>query len=181
MAGPPAKKQTGLNKAPAFLAPPQQPDEIGRLGVYRVLKILGRGGMGMVFKAEDPELQRTVALKVMLPEMARRGNAKDRFLREARLAAALEHDHIIPIFRVGEEGGVPYIAMSFLKGMSLDDWLKQKRSMTMPQILRIGREVAKGLQAAHERGGVRKTGEPMHLREEHDKLRNPSKSGKNGS
>src|SRR4051794_23884511 len=97
------KKVTGLDRAAAaFLAPPQSADEIGRLGAHRVLKVLGKGGMGMVFKAEDPTLQRTVALKVMLPEYAKRASAKERFTREAKAAAQLEHDNIVAIFHVGE-------------------------------------------------------------------------------
>src|SRR5262249_50767790 len=96
-----------------FLRPPEMPDELGRLGVYRVLQVLGKGGMGMVFKAEDPHLERTVALKVMLPEIAKKQSARDRFVREARAAAKLEHDHIIPIYQVSEDNGVPFIAMPF--------------------------------------------------------------------
>src|SRR5207302_2515059 len=94
-----------------FLAPPQAPDEIGRLGDYRVLKVLGAGGMGVVFQAEDPRLKRKVALKAMLPALAASATAKQRFLREAQTAAAIEHDHIVPIFQVGEDRGVPFIAM----------------------------------------------------------------------
>jgi len=75
--------------------------------------------------------------------VARRGAAKERFLREARAAAALEHDHIIPIFRVGEDRGIPYIAMR-AQGNEPRRLAQQKRPLAMPQILRIGREVAKG-------------------------------------
>src|SRR5262249_25004951 len=80
-ARPPARRGRG------FRGPPQQADEIGRLGPYRVLKMLDKGAMGMVFKAEDLSLQRPVALKVMLPEMAANPDARQRFLREARTAA----------------------------------------------------------------------------------------------
>jgi formylglycine-generating enzyme required for sulfatase activity/serine/threonine protein kinase len=164
MTTPSPQKRTGLDKiAASILAPPEQPDEIGRLGVYRVLSVLGKGGMGMVFRAEDPALRRLVALKIMLPELAKRGSAKDRFLREARLAATLEHDHVVTIHQVGEDRGIPFIAMSFLKGMSLDDWLKQKRPLAMPQILRIGRETAKGLAAAHDRGLIHRDIKPANL------------------
>jgi hypothetical protein len=89
----------------AFLAPAQAPDEIGRLGGYRVLRLLGSGGMGLVFEAEDEQLRRRVALKVMRPEVARKPTAKSRFLREARLAAALDLDHVVHIYhRAGERG-----------------------------------------------------------------------------
>ncbi len=81
----------------SYLAPAQQPDEIGRLGDYRVLQVLGRGGMGVVFRAEDPRLKRQVALKVMKPSIAASRSAKDRFLREAQFTASIEHDHIVHI------------------------------------------------------------------------------------
>src|SRR4051812_5577515 len=84
-----------------FLAPPQAPDELGRLGGFRILKVLGHGGMGVVFQAEDPKLGRKVALKAMLPHLAGSKSSHERFLREARAAAALEHDHIVPILQVG--------------------------------------------------------------------------------
>src|SRR6478609_195129 len=84
----------------SFLARPQAADELGRLAHYRVLKILGKGGMGMVFMAEDTRLHRVVALKVMLPTIARKAVARDRFLREARATAAIEHDHIVTIYQV---------------------------------------------------------------------------------
>ena len=111
-----------------FLAPPQGPDEIGRLGPYRVLKVLGAGGMGVVFQAEDPALQRLVALKAMLPTLAASASARERFLREARAAAAVEHDHIVAIYQVGEDRGVPFLAMPLLKGEPLDDRLKREQA-----------------------------------------------------
>src|SRR3954468_8384476 len=110
---PVARQAAVSGKEPAFdfLAPPQAPDEIGRLGPYRVLKVLGQGGLGVVFQAEDVRLQRVVALKAMLPALAQKPEAKERFLREARAAAAIEHDHIVAIHQVDEDRGIPYIAM----------------------------------------------------------------------
>jgi urea transport system substrate-binding protein len=105
----------------AFLAPPQTPDEIGRLGHFHVLKLLGEGGMGMVFLAEDPNLGRRVALKVMKPEAASHNEGRARFLREARTAAAVENDNVVTILQVGEDGGVPFLVMPLLKGESLED------------------------------------------------------------
>ncbi len=113
----------------SFLAPPQAPDEIGRLGAYRVLQVLGSGGMGIVFQAEDISLKRRVALKVMKPQAARRPKAKERFLRKAQAAAAIEHDHIVTIHQVGEERGVPFLAMQWLKGMNLEDRLRTRGTM----------------------------------------------------
>src|SRR5690348_6411084 len=89
----PRLEPTNILPAWPFLAPPQAPDELGRLGPYRVLRQLGQGGMGVVFQAEDPQLRRPVALKVMRPDFALRDDARARFLREARAAAALRHDN----------------------------------------------------------------------------------------
>jgi serine/threonine protein kinase len=146
-----------------FLAPRRQAGELGRLGPYRVIRVLGRGGMGVVFLADDPALKRAVALKVMLPSIAAKPTARVRFLREARAAAGLEHDHIVPIYQVGEEGGVPFIAMPLLKGMTLEDYLRRRGRLTLPQILRVGREVAKGLAAAHDKGLVHRDIKPANL------------------
>jgi hypothetical protein len=142
----------------SFLAPAKKPDELGRLGPYRVLKVLGAGGMGVVFKAEDPALQRIVALKVILPALAASSSARQRFLREARAAAAIEHDHIVSIYRVGEDRGVPFLAMQFLHGESLDVRLQRTsrndvgQPLPLPEVLRIGREMAEALAAAQEAG-----------------------------
>jgi len=146
-----------------FLAPAQNPDEIGRLGPYRVLKMLGAGGMGVVFRAEDPHLKRLVALKAMLPTMAKSPNAKVRFFREAQAAAALKHPHIVTIFQVGEDRGAPYLAMEFLEGESLDDRLKRETRLQVPDILRIGREIAKGLAAAHDKGLIHRDIKPGNV------------------
>jgi hypothetical protein len=95
----------------ASLTPPQDAGELGRLGAYRILKVLGAGGMGVVFQAEDSQLKRPVALKLMKPSLAASDSARQRFLREAQAAAALEHEHIVPIYQVGAEGNVPFLAM----------------------------------------------------------------------
>jgi WD40 repeat protein len=150
-----------------FLAPPKAPGEMGWLGPYRVLKVLGHGGMGVVLQAEDVKLQRVVALKVMLPALAQRPEAKERFLREARAAAAIEHDHIVAIYQVDEAQGVPFIAMPFLKGMSLEDFLRQKAArgtrLKLLEVCKIGREIAKGLSAAHERGLIHRDIKPANI------------------
>jgi serine/threonine protein kinase len=146
-----------------FLAPPEQPDELGRLGPYRVLKVLGAGGMGVVFQAEDPKLKRKLAIKAMLPALAASETAKQRFLREAQTAAAIEHDHIVPIYQVGEDRGVPFIAMPFLKGEPLDERLNRDRNLPLTEILRIGREAAKGLSAAHAAGLVHRDIKPANM------------------
>ena len=146
-----------------FLSPPQAPDELGRLGPYRILKILGAGGMGVVFKAEDPHLKRHVAIKAMLPGLGASRSAKQRFLREAQSAAKIKHDHIVSIYQVGEERGVPFLAMEFLLGEPLDERLKREKKLPAPEILRIGVEIAEGLAAAHEAGLIHRDIKPANI------------------
>jgi WD40 repeat protein/serine/threonine protein kinase len=152
-----------------FLAPPQASGELGRLGPYRVLRVLGHGGMGVVFLAEDPQLRRQVALKAMLPSLAASPSSRQRFLREAQAAAAIEHDHIIAIHQVGEDRGVPFLAMPLLKGEPLNERLRRPGEDGKPELLalaetlRIGREIAEGLAAAHERGLIHRDIKPGNI------------------
>ena len=146
-----------------ILSAPIEPDEIGRLGNYRVLSVLGRGGMGVVFRARDPQLNRVVALKVMRPEIARNPQAAERFLREARAAATVKHDHIITIFQVGKEGGVPFIALEFLKGEGLDERMNRERILPHMEVSRIGHQTALGLAAAHAEGLIHRDIKPANI------------------
>ena len=134
----------------SFLASPEGPDEIGRLGHYRILRQLGAGGMAYVFEAQDCHLERRVALKVMKPDLAADEDFRQRFLREARAAAALDHDHIITIYQVGEDRGTPYFAMQLLLGESLEDRLRRDGKLAVGEVLRIARQITDGLAAAHE-------------------------------
>ncbi len=146
-----------------FLAPPQGPGEIGRLGGYRILRVLGKGGMGVVFLAEDPDLQRPVALKVMRAPLDEAAAGRQRFLREARLAASLKHDHIVTVYQVGHDRGVPFLAMELLEGESLADRLKREGRLPLAEVLRIGREAAEALAAAHARRLVHRDIKPANL------------------
>jgi WD40 repeat protein len=119
--------------------------------------------MGVVYQAQDTLLERPVALKVLLPTLAASASARQRFLREARAAAAIEHDHIVPIFQVGEDRGVAYLAMPLLQGESLDDRLRRPPALPVPEVLRIGREIAEGLAAAHERGLIHRDVKPANV------------------
>jgi serine/threonine protein kinase len=146
-----------------FLAAAQAPDEIGRLDNYRVLRLLGQGGMGMVFEAEDTVLQRKVALKVMRPDLAKMDAARHRFLREARAAAALHHENIVTIFQVSKDRDVPYLAMEFLSGESLETLLRRIGRVPVDEALRIGRETAEGLAAAHDCGMIHRDIKPANI------------------
>ncbi|HYT91301.1 MAG TPA: protein kinase [Gemmataceae bacterium] len=145
------------------LAPPQAPGELGWIGAYRILEVLGTGGMGVVYQAEDTVLKRTVALKVMTPQAAARPAARERFLREAQAAAALEHEHIITIYQVGEQRGVPFLAMPCLKGESLEARLRRDGPLPVPEVLRLGRQIALGLAAAHAKGLIHRDVKPANI------------------
>lgn len=146
-----------------FLAPPEGPNELGRLGPYLIHKPLGTGAMGIVFEAQDAHLKRSVALKVMKPSLASHADFHRRFLREAQLAAAIDHEHVVTVYQVGEDRGVPFLAMKLLQGESLEDRLCRASRLPVPEVLRIGREVAEGLAAAHSRGLVHRDIKPANI------------------
>jgi hypothetical protein len=146
-----------------FLAPATDAAYLGGLGHYRVKKVLGSGGMGVVFEAHDPQLDRPVALKAMLPGLAASAAARQRFLREARAAAAIKHDHIVTIYQVGEDRGAPYLAMELLEGESLDHCLKREPRLALRDVLQIGIETAQALSAAHQRGLIHRDIKPGNI------------------
>jgi serine/threonine protein kinase len=147
----------------ACLRPAEAEGEIGRLGPYRVLRVVGAGGMGVVFEAEDPTLERRVALKAMLPHLASNPTARERFLREARAAAKIQHDRVAAVYQVGEERGVPWLAMPFLVGEPLDARLRRVGELPAEEVARIGAEIAEGLMAIHERGLIHRDIKPANL------------------
>jgi hypothetical protein len=136
---------------------------VGRLGGYRVLRVLGEGGMGVVFEAEEQRPLRRVALKVMQPELASGEQARRRFLREGQAAASVEHERVVPVFRVDEAGGVPFLVMPLLPGESLEARLKREPRLPPAEALRIGREAAEGLAAAHQEGLVHRDVKPGNV------------------
>ncbi|MEZ6143048.1 MAG: protein kinase [Zavarzinella sp.] len=144
-------------------APPLAAGELGRLGKYRIIRELGHGGMGAVYQAHDEHLDRDVALKVMLPTAAKKEIAKTRFLREARAAAKIDSDYVVAIYEAAEIDGVPYISQQLLKGCPLDEYLVSKGSLSIPEIIRIGRDVARGLAKAHELGLIHRDIKPGNL------------------
>jgi serine/threonine protein kinase len=115
---------------------------------YEVLQILGRGGFGIVFRAFDEMLQRVVALKVMAPQLAATSPARKRFLREARSSAQVRHENVVQVYEVAEQP-LPYLAMEFIPGETLQQKLDRTGPLDVPEVLRIGRQIAEGLTAAH--------------------------------
>jgi serine/threonine protein kinase len=119
--------------------------------------------VGRVYEAEDPRAGRRVALKVLKPDLAADREARERFAREARAAAAVEHEHVVPVYHVGEDNGVPFIAMQLLRGESLADRLGRGPPPEAPEVVRVGRGVAEGLAAAHARGLVHRDVKPSNI------------------
>src|SRR5262249_30934355 len=160
--------ETRTDRIPAadrlrFLAPPDGADGIGWLAHYRILRGVGEGGMGMVLEAEDTLLRRRVALKVIRTEMAADGSLRERFLREARAMAAIQHDHLVTIYQVGQDRDVPFLAMPFLQGETLQARLRREGRLPVPEVLRIGREIAEGLAAAHVHGLIHRDMKPANI------------------
>ncbi len=147
----------------SFLAPAQNPDEIGRIGSFRVLEVLGAGGMGIVFRAEDPRLGRQVAIKVLKPEIRSRQTERIRFLREARAMAKLQSDYVVPLLAIDEENGVPFLVMPYLKGQSLEDRLSHGEPLSLLEIIKIGKEIAIGLGANHIRDLIHRDIKPGNI------------------
>jgi serine/threonine protein kinase/WD40 repeat protein len=160
----PATGQPGNGRqALTFLAPGQQPGSLGRLDHYEVLAVVGRGGMGVVLKAIDERLQRVVAVKVLAPHLNDSEEARQRFVREARLAAAVSHDHITAIHTVQDAGPVPYLVMEFIGGPSLEGHLKRHGPPPIREVVRIGVQIAAGLAAAHKHGLVHRDIKPANV------------------
>lgn len=152
----------GENRFP-FLSAARAADELGWLGSYRIRGVLGEGGMGVVFDAEDSQLCRRVALKILKPELALTPLLRERFLQEARAAAALPSDHVVTIYQVGSESDVPFLAMQHLRGETLETYLHRMSRLSAGETARIGREIALGLAAAHEAGLIHRDIKPGNI------------------
>jgi serine/threonine protein kinase len=149
--------------AKQLLLPPSHPEMLGRLGRYEIERLIGAGGMGLVFKAFDRELNRPLAIKMLSPHLADSGAARQRFAREARAAAAVVHPHVVPIHNVESEGELPYLVMQYVSGESLQDRIDREGPLELEQILRIGMQVADGLEAAHQQGLVHRDIKPSNI------------------
>jgi tRNA A-37 threonylcarbamoyl transferase component Bud32 len=160
--GSPPTSRTGAEPL-LILKPPLQGDELGRLADFRVLQLIGQGGMGIVYRAEDTRLGRVVALKVMQPRFASDTRVRQRFMREARAMAALKSDHVVTVYEVGVANDLPFLAMELLEGEALDSLQRKVGRLPLSQVVRIGKEVAHGLAAAHARGLVHRDIKPSNL------------------
>jgi eukaryotic-like serine/threonine-protein kinase len=143
--------------------PPGVPETLARLGGYEVTRVLGQGGMGVVFQAFDPALRRWVAVKLLAPDLAGDALARLRFAREAQAAAAVRHEHVVNIHAVSEADGLPYLVMEYLAGGSLQDHLDLHGPPDWRAVARLGAEVAAGLAAAHAQGLVHRDVKPSNI------------------
>jgi serine/threonine-protein kinase len=167
-----APGQQGVERPPAgldetvelgFLRPSADPRSLGRMGGYEIREVLGQGGMGIVFKAFDESLHRVVAIKVLAPALASSQKARRRFTREARAAAAINHPSIVTIHAVDSEGDLPYLVMEYIAGCSLRQRIKSSPPLSLPEIFRIGVQIADGLAAAHEHGVIHRDIKPANI------------------
>jgi ABC-type branched-subunit amino acid transport system substrate-binding protein len=130
---------------------------------YRVEEVVGRGGMGVVYRAWDPGLERRVALKLVAPEFAADEVFRARFLRESRLAASLEHPHVLPVYAAGEEDDSLFLAMRYVEGEDLGSRLERVGALEPSESARLGAEVGEALDAAHARGLVHRDVKPGNV------------------
>jgi serine/threonine protein kinase len=141
---------------------------MGRIGTYEIVGLLGRGGMGVVFKALDPSLNRYVAIKMLAPMLIPSVIFKQRFLREAQSAAAVVHDNVVGIHAISEWQGNPYLVMTFVRGQSLQSRLHHRGHLSLREVLRIGLQISAGLEAAHAQGLIHRDIKPANIMLESD-------------
>ena len=146
-----------------ILAPSDDDRMLGRLGPYEITGIIGSGGMGIVLKGHDRALDRFVAIKLLSPHLASSGAARQRFLREAKAAAAVVHDNVIAIHGVDEFAGLPYLVMPYCRGTTLEKRIRDAGPMNLREILRVGLQTARGLAAAHAQGLVHRDVKPANI------------------
>ncbi len=158
-----------------FLQPATDTAYLGRLAHFDVMRVLGRGGMGVVLEAFDSRLQRNVALKVLDPELAGDEIARQRFCREARAAASITHENVVAVHQVEKsiEDGLPYLVMQLIAGESLEQRLAREKNLPLREIVRIGMQAAHGLAAAHEQGLIHRDIKPGNILLEppHDRVK----------
>ena len=146
-----------------MLAASKHPETLGSLNRYEVESIIGIGGMGVVFRGYDHDLQRPVAIKTILPRLANNGTAKQRFAREARAVAAILHPNVISIHDVDESNDIPWFVMPYIAGPSLRELVSENGPLPEREIVRIGLQIASGLAAAHNQGLVHRDIKPANI------------------
>jgi eukaryotic-like serine/threonine-protein kinase len=151
-------------KTPYFWYTSAQTIMTAKIGKYDILEVLGRGGMGVVYKAYDPILDREVALKTMTAEGLKDPVLRERFYREARAAGRLRHPNIVTIYELGEQEEVPYIGMEYLHGTDIHQLIKSKDNVPFESKIRIVAQLCRGLAYAHRSGIVHRDIKPSNIR-----------------
>lgn len=146
-----------------FLQPPSHPEMLGRLGRYEVERVIGRGGMGVVFRAYDSDLHRVVALKVLAKHLSTSAAARRRFAREAQAAAAILHPNVLPIYNVEAGAATPFLVMQYVSGKSLQARVEHAGPLDVADVLRIGKQTAEALAAAHDQGLIHRDVKPANI------------------
>src|SRR4051812_19381595 len=133
------------------------------LAGYRIESVVGRGGMGVVYRARELDLDRVIALKVIAPELVEDPDVRERFLREARAAASIEHPNVIPVHAAGEDDGLAYIAMRFIEGDDARTLVRREGAASPGRAADIVAQVALGLDAIHRSGYVHRDVKPANV------------------
>ncbi len=152
----------GLPALPALPAA-SHPELLGRLGRYDIERVIGQGGMGVVFRAYDSELHRVVAVKVLAKHLSLTAAARQRFAREARTAAAVLHPNVLPIHDVEAAGPTPYLVMQYVSGASLQLRVDRDGPLTALEAMRIAKQTAEALAAAHHQGLIHRDVKPANI------------------
>ena len=155
----------------SLLSPASHPELLARIGRYELEQLIGRGGMGLVFRAWDTELHRVVAVKTLAMALMPIGTARERFIREGRAAAMLNHPNIVPMYDVITEMPVPALVMQYIAGPTLESRIKEHGAMPWQDALRIGIQLADALDAAHTGGLVHRDIKPSNVLLEADGTR----------
>ena len=147
----------------SILDPPKHPEMIGRIGDYDIEREIGRGGMGIVLKAHEAELNRPLAIKVLAPHLASHGTARQRFAKEARSAAGVIHPNVIGVYRVENGDRIPYIVMPYINGPSLQKLVEDNGPLSEEEIVQMSLQISAGLTAAHSHGLVHRDIKPANM------------------
>ena len=146
-----------------FLPPSVQPEMLGRLGRYEIEGLIGRGGTGIVFRGHDTELHQSVAVKVLAPHLAASPVARQRFAREAKAAASITHPNVVAIHNVQADAPMPFMAMQYVDGMTLQRLVTTNGALEIASIFRVTGQLLDGLAAAHARGLVHRDIKPANI------------------
>jgi WD40 repeat protein/serine/threonine protein kinase len=162
---PALESDTDRQRAFPFLDPSDDPEHLGQIDRFKIVELVGRGGMGMVFRAFDACLQRTVAVKLLDPQYAKNELARSRFIREARAAAGVSHENVVTIHHVEcvEEKDLSFIVMQFVRGRSLQDRLDEGGPLPIREAVRIATAAAAGLSAAHANNLIHRDIKPGNI------------------